>query len=122
MGYRPLPDWVRIRNGSDTPRVIEDRLLPNGKVVLGPGDETAIPRETYRRTMRTIAPWAVNVDVEDARREAERQARRADRAAKQAEKAAEDARVAAAEAEESAKAAEAKPKRVAGRKTDEATE
>jgi len=60
---RIIPRWQGIRNGSDRPQRLKDRLLPNGAITLQPGEKTSIPRDVWRRHMFPCQLWMQNTDV-----------------------------------------------------------
>ena len=60
---RLIPKWQGIRNGSDRPQRLVDRLLPDGGITLQPGETTSIPRVVWRRHMYRCQLWMRNTDV-----------------------------------------------------------
>jgi hypothetical protein len=57
-----ISDYVRVKNGDTRPRAVVDPRLPMGRLVLQPGEETEIPRATYRRVLYLTQDWLVNLD------------------------------------------------------------
>lgn len=58
-----IPGWQPIRNVSSSPQPLKDALLPNGAIVVQPGETVSIPRDVYRRHMYRCQLWMANADV-----------------------------------------------------------